>query len=62
MDTITQLITSVGFPIACCIALAWYVKYITDKHEREIKELKHSIDNNTTVMRELIMYLKGGTP
>lgn len=59
MDSITTFITSVGFPIACCVALAWYVKYVTDKHEKEISKLKESIDNNTKVIAELITYLKG---
>lgn len=59
MDAITTFITSVGFPIACCVALAWYVKYVTDKHEKEIAHLNDSIDGNTKVIAELITYLKG---
>ena len=42
METITQLITNIGFPIACCIGLGWYIKYITDKHEKETNQLKNA--------------------
>lgn len=69
METITQLITNIGFPIACCIGLGWYIKYITDKHEKETDqmrnsyekqthELKESFDRNTNVLTELVIYLK----
>ena len=70
MDNITTIIANLGFPIACAIALALYVKYLTDKHDREIKELtqshekqmhelKESFDRNTTVLTDLVIYLKG---
>lgn len=69
METIIQVITNLGFPIACCIGLAKYVKYITDKHEKETDqlrnsyekqthELKESFDRNTNVLTELVIYLK----
>ena len=59
METAIQFITNVGFPIACCVALGWYVKYMTDKHEKEIEKLKQSLDNNTRVITELVIYLRG---
>ena len=70
MDNITTIIANLGFPIACAVALALYVIYLTDKHDREIKELtqshekqmhelKESFDRNTTVLTDLVIYLKG---
>lgn len=46
MDTIKDIITNVGFPIACVIGLGWYVKYISDKHSKETELLvsKHEIE------------------
>lgn len=38
MDWIT-IITTVGFPIACCIALAFYVQKITESNRNDVKEL-----------------------
>ena len=41
-----DLIGNVAFPIVACLAMAWYVKYITDKNYEQTKELneKHSIE------------------
>ena len=61
---ITQIISQVGFPIACCVAMAWYVKYTTDNNRNDRKELekmhqesensiKEAIVNNTIVMRKI---------
>ena len=57
---VINVITSVGFPIACCIGMAWYILKRDDKHAKEIENLRKSIDNNTKVMTELLFYLKGG--
>ena len=60
VETAVSLISSVGFPIAACIAMAIYIKQRDTKHEQEVDKLRQSIDNNTKVMTELIFYLKGG--
>jgi hypothetical protein len=43
---IINAITTVGFPIVCCLAMAWYVKYTTDKNREEIHNLNeaHNMD------------------
>lgn len=48
-----QVISNLGFPIVCCIAMGWYVKYMTDKHQGEIDGLKETIDSNTQVITEM---------
>lgn len=48
-----QLVSTLGFPICCCLALMWYVKYVTDKHTEEIKQLTEAINNNTIVVTKL---------
>ena len=57
---ILNIISSVGFPIAACVAMAIYIKQRDTKHELEVDKLRQSIDNNTKVMTELVFYLKGG--
>ena len=54
-----DIISSVGFPIFCCIALGVYIYKRDGKHEQEIDKLRTAIENNTRVMTELIVYLKG---
>lgn len=58
METIMTLISNVGFPIACCVALGFYILKRDSKHTEEISELKKSVDNNTQVTRAILIYLK----
>lgn len=64
MDVILQVIQTVGFPIACCVFLGYYikrqnetyredVKEITDKYERAIEKFAKSIDKNTQILNAL---------
>ena len=65
MDSgVVTIIQTVGFPIAMCVAMGWYVKYTEDKHredrngqnERHAKEMEtvnKAIDNNTEALRSL---------
>ncbi len=71
MQDIIQMISSVGFPIACACACGYYVKYITDKnreqvanlnqkHRDEISEIVKAINNNTVALTKLVEKLEGG--
>lgn len=54
-----NLISSVGFPIACCIACFWYINKTAEQHKAEIDKLSDAINNNTLVMQTLIEKIKG---
>ena len=69
IQTILQAITTVGFPIVCCGAMMWYVKYSTDKnrddlnalnemHRAEMLEITEAVNNNTVVLNRLCEILK----
>ena len=72
VETIVQIVQSVGFPIAMCIAMGAYVKYTEDKsreervemqtqHAEEMDSVKTALDNNTLALQELVEKLnKGG--
>lgn len=53
INTITAFISSIGFPIAACVAL-----YIMNT--QQISKLTNIIDNNTKIMEELKDLIKGG--
>lgn len=64
MQTVTTLITTVGFPITCCIAMGWYVKNqmenyradiqaLNSRHADEVKQLTETINNNTLALQHL---------
>lgn len=59
ISTVTQLIGSLGFPIVCCGALFWYMLKEKDAHAEEIKELRKSIEANTTAINSLCQHLGG---
>lgn len=65
----TSLIGSLGFPIAACFAMAYYVKYTGDRytkqideirksHEREVDTLSEILQNNTLAIQKLIEKLE----
>ena len=64
VQSILQAITTVGFPIVCCVGLGWYVKYVTDRnredinkitemHRTEMSEMSVAINNNTIALQKL---------
>lgn len=63
-SNMVQLIGTLGFPIVCCGAMGWYVKYITDKerderlkmadeHKKEIDEVITALNNYTLAIQKL---------
>lgn len=70
-QTIKTIISSLGFPIVCCLGLGWWIKTITENfnnqleqtrkdHKEEIKALKDSLDNNTIALTKLLDRLEKG--
>lgn len=55
---IINMVSTVGFPIAMCLMLSWYVKTTNDSYRNDIKSLQQSIDNNTAVMNKIIEKLE----
>ena len=53
MNEIITLITNVGFPIACCIALGWYVKDINDSYKTHVAVITDALNQNTIVLTKL---------
>nr|DAI85257.1 MAG TPA: YvrJ protein family protein [Caudoviricetes sp.] len=53
MAAISQLISTIGFPIAVCLICFWYINKMQEQHSAEIGELTKALNNNTLVMRHL---------
>lgn len=72
VETIVQIVQSVGFPIAMCVAMGAYVKYTEDKsreervdlqaqHAEEMESVKAALNNNTLALQKLVdEFNKGG--
>ena len=54
METIIQAISTVGFPIAMCIALVFQGTKIIESLQNEIKELRTTINNSNLVMQRIL--------
>lgn len=52
-ETIVQTISTVGFPIAMCIALLWYCVQQGKTHKEETKEFVASLNANTVVLQKV---------
>lgn len=70
-NTLMTLIGSVGFPIVACLAMAYYVKYITDKnrdqidaiiqqHRQEMSDVITAVNNNTLALQKLSDFMERG--
>lgn len=61
MDAIVQIVSTVGFPIACCIVMFWMWDKEREAHDTEVKEITKAITNNNILLQRLIDHLGGGT-
>lgn len=53
MDSVTQLIASLGFPIVMCLLMFKYMQEESDNHKKEVEALKDSLKENTVVLADL---------
>ena len=57
--SISQLISTIGFPIAVCLICFWYINKMQETHKSETHELSEALNNNTIVMQKLVDKLDG---
>ena len=62
VNIFTQIITNLGFPIACVIALFWSWSKEREDHKEEMKSMTEALNNNTQALIKLetmIQAMKG---
>lgn len=70
VGTISDVISTVGFPIVCFLMCGWYVKYREDKndekldklnmmHDDESRQMIAALNNNTLALQKLTDKLGG---
>ena len=53
-NTITQLVSNLGVPVAC-LAVTFYLWYQeTQSHKEEMKNMQDALNNNTLVLQKLL--------
>ena len=50
---ILTAISTIGFPIVCCLLLFWYLREETNSHKNEMNDLKEVISKNNEVLASL---------
>lgn len=53
INGISQLVGSLGFPVACCIYLIYSNNKANEAHKQEIDKLRETVENNTIAMIKL---------
>ena len=64
-NSIVDVISQLGFPIAMCIGACLFIRYLFDtftkqqesmrkEHREEVSKLQASLDNNTLALQKLI--------
>lgn len=53
-----SLISNVGFPIAVCVALFFYMEKQNERHQNETDRLNETVQSNTKVLAELCTLIK----
>lgn len=58
IDSVTQLVSNVGFPVAVCIALFFYMEKQNERHQQETDKLNETVQSNTKVLTELCTLIR----
>lgn len=58
INEMITVISNVGFPIAVCCFMFYYMNRQTEKHKEEIDKLSETLQNNTKVLTELTTLIK----
>lgn len=58
VSEIVSLISNVGFPVAVCIALFFYMEKQNERHQNETDKLNETVQSNTKVLTELCTLIK----
>ena len=55
---VTQMISNVGFPIAMCLIVFYYMTRDDEQHKEETEKLRDTLEDNTKVLSELSTLIK----
>lgn len=53
VETLTNLISTVGFPIFVCLVLFWFIKTYLDKFINTLGDFNQSLDTNSKQLEKL---------
>lgn len=60
VGTLTQLIGSLGFPVACVIAMFFFWNKEREDHKEEMQKITEALNNNTLALVKIETVLDHG--
>lgn len=58
-NVLIQLISTLGFPIVCCVALFWRMIKSEEAHKEEMTKMSEALNNNTLALTKLMDAIGG---
>lgn len=58
ISAVTQLITNLGFPIACVVALFWEWEKERSSHQEELDKITTALNNNTQALIKIEEFVR----
>lgn len=58
IDVLMTAISTVGFPIVCCIAMFLIMWNNQKSHTEEVKQITETINNNTIALTKLVQQIE----
>lgn len=53
VSVITQIVSNLGVPVACLVAMFWLMNKEREDHRNESEKFIEAINNNTVVMTQI---------
>lgn len=53
INDLATLISTLGFPVAMCLIMCYYINKINDAHKEETDKFAEALNNNTLVLQKL---------
>lgn len=53
LNDLSTLISTLGFPMAMCLIMCYYINKINDAHKEETDKFAEALSNNTVVLQKL---------
>lgn len=53
INDLSSLISTLGFPIAMCLIMCYYINKINDAHKEESNKFAEALNNNSLVLQKL---------
>lgn len=60
INELSSLISTLGFPVAMCLIMCYYINKINDAHKEETSKFADALNNNTVVLQKLCDKLDSG--